>query len=160
MEIKTSASTTTPGLDRWENAMERKAYLRPIGNAGSADIKRNVGTRGANIGRTWPPLAWREGGQRLRDNGTLMQSIHPEVSGDTALVVATKQSKGVNIAAVQHFGARIKITPRMRAYLHHIGKHLKRSKTHIVIPPTEFMTFSDRFTNHELPMILAQGFKK
>ena len=156
---KTSTAVTTPGLDRWEDTLERKAYLPSIGYAGSADIKRNFMTRGANIGRTWPALAWREGGQRLRNNGTIMQSIHPEVSGDSALVIATKRSKGVNIAAVQHFGARIKITPRMRAYLHHIGKHLKRSKTHIVIPATEFMTFSDRFTKGELPMILARGFK-
>ncbi len=39
------------------------------------------------------------------------------------------------IATVLEFGATINVTPKMRAYLHHIGMHLRKSTTTIRIPP-------------------------
>jgi len=36
-------------------------------------------------------------------------------------------------------GCKIPVTPKMRAYLHHIGVHLKSSTTQIVIPERSFL---------------------
>lgn len=38
------------------------------------------------------------------------------------------------LARILEYGARIKVTPKMRAYLHWRGLHLKAETTHIVIP--------------------------
>lgn len=112
---------STPRLDRIEENLKRKVYLRSIGNAGKADIRINFKTQGANIGRSWPEPKSRPGGLRLRDTGQLMRSVHDEVKGDSAFVVATKTERGENVAAKQHYGIRGKLYA------------------------TRFMTFSDRF---------------
>lgn len=43
------------------------------------------------------------------------------------------------IAHVHEYGANITVTPRMRAYLHHIGIHLRKDTTHIRIPERSFI---------------------
>lgn len=43
------------------------------------------------------------------------------------------------LAAIHEYGCRINVTPKMRAYLHHIGIHLKPSTTVIVIPERSFI---------------------
>lgn len=43
------------------------------------------------------------------------------------------------IAAIQNYGAHIHVTPKMRAFLHYLGIHLKDSTGEIVIPPRPFM---------------------
>lgn len=43
------------------------------------------------------------------------------------------------IAAVQNYGAHINVTPKMRAFLHYLGIHLKDSTGEIVIPARPFM---------------------
>jgi len=43
------------------------------------------------------------------------------------------------IASVHEFGVQIEVTPRMRAFLHHIGIHLKKDTTHINIPERSFI---------------------
>ena len=50
-----------------------------------------------------------------------------------------KKGKEVNIAAVHEFGCTIKVTPKMRAYLHRQGLHLKASTQYINIPPRPFL---------------------
>lgn len=43
------------------------------------------------------------------------------------------------LGAVHEFGATINVTPKMRAFLHHIGVHLKKDTTQIVIPTRSFL---------------------
>ena len=57
--------------------------------------------------------------------------------------------KMARLAAVHEFGTKIKVTPKMRAYLHSIGIHLKKSTTHITIPERSFLR-SSLLENKEL----------
>lgn len=43
------------------------------------------------------------------------------------------------LAGIHEYGCTIPVTPKMRAYLHHIGVHLKSSTTEIVIPERSFL---------------------
>lgn len=43
------------------------------------------------------------------------------------------------LAGIHEYGCRIKVTPKMRAYLHSQGLHLKNSTTEIVIPERSFL---------------------
>ena len=43
------------------------------------------------------------------------------------------------LAHIHEFGCVIQVTPKMRAYLHHTGLHLKESTTVIVIPERSFL---------------------
>lgn len=43
------------------------------------------------------------------------------------------------LAAIHEYGCRINVTPKMRAYLHYQGIHLKESTTVIVIPERSFI---------------------
>lgn len=44
-----------------------------------------------------------------------------------------------HLGAIHEFGATIKVTDKMRAYLHHIGIHLKEDTTTIEIPARSFL---------------------
>lgn len=43
------------------------------------------------------------------------------------------------LAAIHEYGCTIPVTDKMRAYLHRIGVHLRRSTTQIVIPERSFL---------------------
>ena len=43
------------------------------------------------------------------------------------------------LASIHEYGCNIEVTPRMRAYLHRQGLHLKKSTTHIYIPERSFL---------------------
>lgn len=43
------------------------------------------------------------------------------------------------IASVHEYGCRIQVTPRMRAFLHHIGIHLRPETTYIDIPERSYI---------------------
>ena len=43
------------------------------------------------------------------------------------------------LASIHEYGCRIPVTPKMRAFLHHKGLHLKASTTEIVIPERSFL---------------------
>jgi len=55
---------------------------------------------------------------------------------------ATNKAGGANIASYafwNEFGTTIPVTPKMRAYMHYNGVHLKKDTTSISIPPRPFM---------------------
>lgn len=70
----------------------------------------------------------------LLDTGRLMRDIHEECEPDIAVVGCS-----LVYAPSHELGAKIKVTPKMRAYLHSIGIHLKPSTTHITIPKRAFL---------------------
>lgn len=43
------------------------------------------------------------------------------------------------LASIHEYGCRIPVTPKMRAFLHRKGLHLKKSTTEIVIPERSFL---------------------
>ena len=73
----------------------------------------------------------------LNDTGALRQSIHYQPSGNSVTV-------GTNLkyAPVHQYGADIKVTPKMRAYLHSQGIHLRKSTNEIHIPARPFLGVS------------------
>lgn len=79
-----------------------------------------------------------------------LKKIVEEMSKTYNIRVGLLASKGSNnevsenldlagLGAVQEFGCRINVTPKMRAYLHHKGIHLKDTTTQIVIPARSFL---------------------
>ena len=79
----------------------------------------------------------------LIDNGDLVQSVgYRFVQKDVIFVgVNRKKEGGIDIAAIheREKGTKIKVTPRMRAYLHARGLHLKPTTKFIFIPGRPFL---------------------
>lgn len=50
-----------------------------------------------------------------------------------------ESGKQAMIAHVHEYGIDIAVTPRMRAFLHHIDIHLKKTTTHIRIPERSYL---------------------
>ena len=83
----------------------------------------------------------------IRDNNRI-----PEIIADLRKLNAKKAKVGYKagseqemIAAVHEYGARIRVTDKMRGYLASQGLHLKAETTHIVIPERSFLrTGSER----------------
>lgn len=61
-------------------------------------------------------------------------------------IVGKSDSKLLTYAAVNEYGANIKITTKMRKFLHWIGIHVKNETTHIVIPERSYIrsTFDNK----------------
>lgn len=61
-------------------------------------------------------------------------------------IVGESDSKLLTIAAVNEYGANIKITPKMRKFLPSIGIFVKKETTHIVIPERSYIrsTFDNK----------------
>lgn len=93
----------------------------------------------------------------------------PELAKTTQLIGNKKVKVGVLegenawLAGIHEYGCRIKVTPKMRAFLHSQGLHLKKSTTEIVIPERSFIrtghdTNADRIikqTERALGQVLA-----
>lgn len=55
------------------------------------------------------------------------------------MLVAIGLTLGFKLAGIHEYGCHIPVTPKMRAFLHHQGLHLKASTTEIVIPERSFL---------------------
>lgn len=121
-----------------------------VGIAAAAAVKKGI-RDGAPGGKKFAPLSdftkARKGSTKpLIDNGDLLGSIsHQVLSSNEVWVGAlrgtrTKDGKDiVDIAAVHEFGATIKVTPKMRGYLHSQGLHLAASTQYIHIPERSYL---------------------
>lgn len=85
-------------------------------------------------------------GKALLDHGDLLAAIAYVVAPDgmSARVgvkrSARQEGKDLNnIAAILTKGAHVKVTPKMRAWLHYHGVHLKPETVEIIIPPRPFL---------------------
>lgn len=76
----------------------------------------------------------------LMDNLNQKVSITVGIQGEQA---SQKHSDSdltnAQLGAIHEFGATINVTDKMRAYLHHIGIHLKKDTTTITIPARSFL---------------------
>lgn len=68
----------------------------------------------------------------------LMKSLK-KIDNKTIEAGVLQEGKQAMIAHVHEYGVDIKVTPKMRAYLHHIGIHLRGDTTHIRIPERSFI---------------------
>lgn len=72
-----------------------------------------------------------------------------DLTDDIAKAASSLSGKKVNVgvltgehqwlAGIHEYGCIIPVTPKMRAYLHTIGVHMKKSATKIVIPERSFL---------------------
>ncbi len=114
-----------------------------VGNYGASQVKKGI-VSGAPGGQKFVPnssmtIARKGSSKPLIDKGDLVGSITYQVVDSNNVFVGVKKGKEVNIAAVHEFGCTIQVTPKMRAYFHYQGIHLKASTQFIVIPPRPFL---------------------
>lgn len=114
-----------------------------VGNYGASQVKKGI-VSGAPGGQNFVPnspmtVARKHSSSPLIDKGDLVGSVTYQVIDSNNVFIGVKKGKEVNIAAVHEFGCTIGVTPKMRAYLHHQGVHLKSSTQYIVIPPRPFL---------------------
>ena len=124
-----------------------------VGNYGASEVKKGI-VSGAPGGQKFAPnspmtIARKGSSKPLIDKGDLVGSITYQVVDANNVFVGVKKGNEANIAAVHEFGCTIQVTPKMRAYLHHQGVHLKASTQYIVIPPRPFLR----------PVLLGSEFK-
>ena len=124
-----------------------------VGNYGASAVKKGI-VSGSPSGEKFAALSsftkGRKGSSKpLIDKGDLVGSVTYQVIDSNNVFVGVKKGKEVNIAAVHEFGCTIGVTPKMRAYLHHLGLHLKASTQYINIPPRPFLR----------PVLLGSDFK-
>lgn len=93
-------------------------------------------------GRRERPYRTRRGAphKRLIDSGALLRSITSRTRRLQFIVgVLANTRGGVSYAAVQEYGAVINVTPKMRAFLHAKGLHLRPGTTKIEVPGQRYM---------------------
>ena len=138
--------------ERLQNKLHQAAAR--VGNYGASEIKKGI-VSGAPGGEKFAPLSpltienrrkrhGKASASPLIDNGDLVGSVtYDVIDHDTVFIGVKKTAKdGVNqanIAAVHEFGCTIPVTPKMRAYLHHEGIHLKASTQYVNIPARPFL---------------------
>ncbi len=117
-----------------------------VGNYGASQVKKGIVSQ-APGGKKFAPLspitiAQKGSSKALINHGDLLGSITYETfnNEDSVFIGVKRGNKEVNIAAVHEFGCTIGVTPKMRAYLHYHGIHLKKSTTHIHIPARPFLS--------------------
>lgn len=120
----------------------RQAAAR-VGNYGASQVKKGI-VSGSPGGKTFKPnspltIARKGSSKPLIDKGDLVGSITYQIIDSDNVFIGVKKGKEANIAAVHEFGCTIKVTPKMRAYLHHQGVHLKPSTQMIYIPARPFL---------------------
>ena len=128
----------------------RQAAAR-VGNYGASEVKKGI-VSGSPGGKTFKPnspltIARKGSSKPLIDKGDLVGSITYQIIDSDNVFIGVKKGAKRNkdgkdlseIAAVHEFGCTIKVTPKMRAYLHYQGVHLKPSTQMIYIPARPFL---------------------
>ena len=120
-----------------------------VGNYGVSEIKKGI-VSGAPGGQKFTPnsaltIARKGSSSPLIDKGDLVGSVTYDIPNpNTVFIGVKKTAKGgadqANIAAVHEFGCTIPVTPKMRAYMHYQGIHLKPTTQYINIPPRPFLS--------------------
>ena len=134
------------------NSFLHKAAER-VGNEGRSMVIQGIKS-GAPGGMPFKPLspvtiANKGSSKPLINHGDLIGSVTYEVLDNNHVFIGVKKGQEANIAAVHEFGCTIRVTQKMRAYLHHNGIHLKTSTQYIHIPARPFLR----------PVLLGDEFK-
>ena len=62
-----------------------------------------------------------------------------DILDGTGVEVGVLQGEHAWLAGIHEYGCIINVTPKMRAFFHYMGVHLKKSTTQIVIPERSFI---------------------
>jgi len=123
-----------------------KLALHRVGLKAQRDLRTGV-LSGAPGGKPYPPnhpfTVQRKGSSKpMVHHGDFVGAINYQMVADNAVFVGIKRGARkhgsldtVNLAEIHERGCIIKVTPKMRAYLHSQGLHLKPSTQYIRIPP-------------------------
>lgn len=114
-----------------------------VGNYGASQVKKGI-VSGAPSGQTFTPnssltVARKGSSSPLIDKGDLVGNITYQVIDAEHVFIGVRRGEKANIAAVHEFGCTIRVTPKMRAYLHHEDVHLRADTQYIHIPPRPFL---------------------
>ena len=114
-----------------------------VGNEGRTKVIEGIKS-GAPGGVPFKPnnpltIAMKGSSKPLINHGDLLGSVTYENIDDKHIFIGVKKGQEASIAAVHEFGCTIGVTPKMRAYLHYNGVHLKASTKYIHIPARPFL---------------------
>lgn len=102
--------------------------------------------------------------QQTRDINNLekLQRILEELKTKKVIIgiFGANDSHILMIARVQEFGCDINVTPKMRAYLHYQGLHLRKETTSIHIPERSFIRRTSQEKQDEINNIIQDGLNK
>lgn len=156
---------------RMKSKLEMAA--KKVGAYGASAVKKGI-VSGAPGGEKFTPLspvtiANKGSSKPLIDNGDLVGSVtYATPDTNTVFIGVRKSAKSkdggalANIAAVHEFGCTIKVTPKMRAYLHYQGIHLKASTQYITVPPRPYLrpTLNDPEFREKIAEIYLKAVKE
>ena len=123
----------------------RKGMARGVAKGATTiqgKVKANIDRGRSEHKANHPFTVEQKGSSRpLVDTGDMANSVSVQFLSELVAVIGVSRNtpKGVSIAAVQEFGATIRVTDKMRGYLHSVGLHLKPDTKAIVIPPRPFL---------------------
>jgi len=143
--------TITEAINYTKKMARGVSYKKPLTvcvNIMNSGVRECFDQQTGPDGQAWKPLSgatkrMRRGGgaaaKILQDTGRLKASIANRVTNRDAIT-------GTNLryAAIQNFGGKIKVTPKMRAFLHWRGVHLRGRTKFITIPARPFIGHKDK----------------
>lgn len=146
---------------------------RRIGATAASKVQKAI-VDGAPGGKKFQPLheytiRRKKSTKPLIDSGDLVGAIAWQLSGTEDVFIGVKRGAKhkdstdiADIAAVHEFGTVIPVTPKMRAYLAAQGLYLRRSTTHIVIPPRSYLrpVLATQEFRQETAAIIKEQLKK
>ncbi len=123
---------------------ERKLeWMKDIGDYMAQQFREEIGSQKGS----WKPLTPFTKGRKghsyiLIDTKGLYKSFNwAIISAQTGpgmgevWVGIIKDPRNATLMNIHEHGARIRVTPKMRGFLHHIGLHLRKGTSVVVIPP-------------------------
>ena len=97
-------------------------------------------------GTPWKPI--QRDGTILSDTGELKKSVQYKAE-PYGVVIGSK----LKYARIHQFGGKIKVTPKMRAFLHHKGIHLRKNTQFINIPARPYLGVTQEDKTHIAQMM-------
>ena len=97
-----------------------------------------------------------------KDNVKRLEKILKELENKTLKVgiFGKDDSKLLMIATVNEFGCQIKVTDKMRAYLHYTGLHLKDETEYINIPERSYMRTTFDENKNKIDRMIQESLKE
>ena len=97
-------------------------------------------------GEAWKPI--QRDGKILSDTGELKKSIQYQADSKGVII-----GSNLKYSRIHQFGGKIKVTPKMRAFLHFKGIHLKKTTQVIKIPARPYLGVTQGDKRHIVQMI-------
>jgi len=144
------------GLDKLKRRLDKTknklSDLRPFWNSvgeymKTRTIKECFDKEQSPDGEAWKPIH-REG-KILSNTGELKKSIQYQADRKSVII-----GSNLKYSRIHQFGGKIKVTPKMRAFLHYQGIHLRKTTDFINIPARPYLGISQADRKH-----IAQMFK-